>query len=102
MYTLEDGVYKFHHTIEPTGDEKLAKSEVAHASLAVCVAYLPKEGEPPHIFTHGTPEHMVHWMEEHNAHSEHKAVLFTFPGGTPADAINAAVADPKVLASFLA
>jgi hypothetical protein len=58
-----------------------------HTSREVAIAYTtlreedgewrhaPSGATRVHVFTHGTPEQMVAWLEAHNAHSPHPAQL---------------------------
>lgn len=109
FYKQENGQFHLHDDLvkmkdgQPVvgEDGQHAREETrVHSSKEVGIAYcqLP---DRLHIFTHGTAEGMKAWVEDHNAHSPHKATLKVFDQTTSVETLNKAFVDPEVLGSHL-
>jgi hypothetical protein len=108
-YKQEVGHFHFHDDLVkmvndqplfgPTG-EPLREEALVHSSVEVAIAYceLP---DRIHVFTHGTAEGMVKWVETHNSHSPYKAKLKVFGQDTSVETINKAIVDPQFFSTLL-
>lgn len=109
-YKQENGQFHLHDDLVKHGPdgapvvdaqgEHVREEKLVHSSAEIGVAYcqLP---ERLHIFTHGTVEGMKAWVDAHNAHSPHKAVLKVFDQSTPEETLNNAILDPSFLAGLV-
>jgi len=116
FYLKESGKFHFHNDLpklntdpksenndKPPLDESgnhVLESKLVHSSPEIGIAYCQLE-DRIHIFTHGTADGMKAWVEAHNSHSPHKAILKIFDQSTPVEVINKAIIDHSFFASLL-
>jgi len=89
-----DGVHRGGYEADPNADT------IMHSSERVGIAYA-KLPDRIHVFTHGTEAGMKAWVESHNEHSPHKALLKVFGQETDPAVLNKAIVDPKYFATLL-
>jgi len=64
----------------------------------VAIAY---RRDPLTVFTHGSKENVLAWVESHNSRSDVKMEAMVFHPGTPVEDVNAVLSNPELLRSFL-
>ncbi len=106
FYKKEGGKFHLFNDVENGVDEKgqpKIESEFTHASEKVAVAWtrIEEQQNRVHVFTHGTPEGMQKWVQLHNGHSPHKAVLKVFDQSTPVEILNKAIVDQAFFATLI-
>jgi hypothetical protein len=105
FYKQEGGKFHLFNDVEKADEKGEVKttSEFTHSSEQVAVAWcrVPEQQNRMHVFTHGTLEGMQKWVEAHNGHSPHKAVLKVFDQSTPVMVLNKAISDPEYFATLV-
>jgi len=105
-YTQEGGQFHFHDDLVNTegvlgqDGQPMREEKLVHSSKEVGIAYC-QFPDRMHVFTHGTADGMKKWVEAHNAHSPHKAILKVFGQNTPAETLNKAIVDFEFFATLV-